>query len=124
MSLNSVSPLQIAVLGGARIGSAFAFHLVRDGHHDVTLIARPNSARLAQLQRDRGVITTAGDHAAMTVADMLDERAPYDLLLVTALRHQIAPLLPALRRRAARSIQFMFKTFEPERLQQSVDLAR
>jgi len=60
----------------------------------------------------------------MTVADTLDERVPYDLLLVTVLGHQIAPLLPALRRCAAKSIQFMFMTFEPERLQQSVGLAR
>jgi 2-dehydropantoate 2-reductase len=46
------TPLRIAILGGGKIGSAFAFQLARTGGHDVTVIARPGSVRLAQLERD------------------------------------------------------------------------
>ena len=45
----TIPRLQIAILGPGRIGSAFAFHLARDGGHDVTVIARPSSMRLEQL---------------------------------------------------------------------------
>ena len=55
--MTSVEPLQIAVVGMGGIGSTFAFHLARIGHHDVTAIARPRSPRLPHLQRARGVLS-------------------------------------------------------------------
>ena len=48
-------PLLTAVLGVGKIGSTFAFQLARNGHHDVTVVARAGSIRLQQLQRDNGV---------------------------------------------------------------------
>src|SRR5437764_563325 len=103
-----ISPLRIAVLGAGRIGSAFAFRLVRIGGHDVTVIARPDSVRLAQLERDQAIVDLKGERAAVRVASKLDEETPYDLIIVTVLAHQSYPLLPALRRSAASCIQFMF----------------
>jgi 2-dehydropantoate 2-reductase len=118
------SPLRIAVLGAGKIGSTFAFQLARIGHHDVTVIARPGSLRLQQLERDGGIIDAKGERAAMRVASTLDEDTPYDLVIVTLLAHQTDALLPALRRSAAKCIQFMFNTFHPERLQEAVGAAR
>ena len=120
----SLQPLQIAVVGVGGIGSTFAFHLARTGHHDITAIARPGSVRLQQLQRDSGIVSVKGEHAHMRVAEALDERTPYDLVLVTLLDHQVDAVLPALRRSEAKSIQFMFNTFNPERLQASLGAAR
>jgi len=114
------SPLRIAILGAGKIGSAFAFQLARTGGHDVTVIARPGSLRLAQLERDQAIVDTRGERAGVRVADRLDEQASYDFLIVTLLAHQTVPLLPALQRSAARCIQFMFNTFEPERLQAAI----
>ena len=114
------SPLRIAVLGTGSIGSTFAFQLARGGQHDVTAIARPGSARLAQLQRDNGIMRIDGEIASVRIADNLDEQVTYDLILVTMLAHQVQPLLPTLRRSAARWIQFMFNTLEPERLGEAV----
>ncbi|MBF0860491.1 NAD(P)-binding domain-containing protein [Gluconobacter sp. LMG 31484] len=119
-SPRSLSPRRIAILGGGRIGSAFAFHLARNGGHEVTLIARPGSARLAQLQRAGGVVTTAGEQASAIVCDRLDESVAYDLALVTVKDYQVRALLPALSRCAAEKIQFMFMTFDPQHLQQAV----
>jgi 2-dehydropantoate 2-reductase len=113
-------PLRIAVLGVGNIGSAFAFQLSRVGGHDVTAIARPGSLRLAQLQRDRAIVDIHGERASVRVASSLDEEASYDLLIVTLLAHQMAPLLPALSRSKASCIQFMFNTFQPEALQAAV----
>ena len=118
--VSSSSPLRIAVLGAGKIGSAFAFQLVRSGGHDVTVIARPSSVRLAQLERDQAIVDHKGDRAGVRVAGALDERTPYDLLIVTLLAHQTEPLLPALERSAARCIQFMFNTFEPRRLEAAI----
>jgi 2-dehydropantoate 2-reductase len=118
------SPLRIAVLGAGKIGSTFVFQLARVGHHDVTVIARPGSLRLQQLERDGGIIDAKGERAAMRVASTLDEDTPYDLVIVTLLAHQTDALLPALRRSAAKCIQFMFNTFHPERLQEAVGAAR
>ena len=112
----SSRPLQIAVVGVGGIGSTFAFHLARAGHQ-VTVIARPGSARLRQLQRDTGILDIHGERAEMRVLDALDEQTSFDLVLVTLLAHQVDAVLPALRRSAASSIQFMFNTFDPERLQ-------
>ena len=59
------SPLSIAVLGAGKIGSTFAFQLASVGHHDVTVIARPGSVRLQQLQRDDGIIDIKGERASV-----------------------------------------------------------
>ena len=109
--------LRIAVIGMGGIGSTFAFQLARSGGHDVTVIARSGSLRLAQLQRDVGIVKSSGERADVHVADALDEVLPYDLVLVTLLAHQVDAVLPALERSAARHIQFMFNNFDPERLQ-------
>jgi 2-dehydropantoate 2-reductase len=118
------SPLRIAVLGVGKIGSAFAFQLARTGGHDVTAIARPESLRLKQLERDQAIVDVAGERAGVRVASSLDEETAYDLVIVTLLAHQTDPLLPALRRSSARCIQFMFNTFHPERLQEAIGVER
>jgi 2-dehydropantoate 2-reductase len=117
-------PLRIAILGVGKIGSAFAFQLARAGGHDVTVIARPGSIRLAQLERDQAIVDIKGERASVRVASGLDEETPYDLVIVTLLAHQTDPLLPVLQRSAAGCIQFMFNTFQPERLQEAVGDAR
>jgi len=48
--------LRIAIVGGGSIGSAFAFQLARVGGHDVTVVVRPDSNRIRQLQRDNGIV--------------------------------------------------------------------
>lgn len=111
-----ISPLRIAVVGAGNIGSTFAFHLARAGGHEVTVVARPGSSRLAQLRRDGAIVDDGGQRAHVQVVDALDESTPYDLVIVTVLTHQVDAVLPALGRSAARSIQFMFNTFGPERL--------
>ncbi|MET0443246.1 MAG: 2-dehydropantoate 2-reductase N-terminal domain-containing protein, partial [Pseudorhodoplanes sp.] len=113
-------PLRIAILGAGKIGSVFAFHLSRTGQHDVTVIARPGSARLQQLRRDGAIIDVDGARAHVGVAELLDEQVPYDLVIVTLLAHQIDSLLPSLQRSAATCIQFMFNIFDPERLQAAI----
>ncbi len=118
------SPLNVAVLGSGKIGSTFASQLARAGHHDVTVIARPGSVRLQQLQRDGGVIDVNGEHAEVRVIDTLDEQTPYDLLIVTLLDHQAQAMLPSLQRSAAKSVLFMFNTFHPERLQEVLGASR
>ena len=115
-----VPPLRIAVLGAGKIGSAFAFHLARTGGHDVTVVARPDSVRLQQLERDRAIVDVKGGRAGVQIASRLDEAVPYDLVIVTLLTHQADAVLPALRRSAATGIQFMFNTFDPERLREAV----
>jgi 2-dehydropantoate 2-reductase len=117
------SPLSVAVIGAGRIGTAFAYQLRRAGH-DVTVVARPGSRRLAQLQRDRGIVLTAGERASVTVADHLDEQEPFDLVIVTTLAHQVDALLPALQRSQARCVHFMFVTPEAERLRSAVGARR
>lgn len=114
------SPLQIAILGGGQIGSAFAFHLVQHGKHEVTIVCRPKSKRLSQLQEQGGIVTVDGEKAPATIVDSLNETISYDLVLVTMKDYQILPLLPVLKRSAAKAVQFMCLTFNPERLQESV----
>jgi 2-dehydropantoate 2-reductase len=120
----SAQSLRIAILGAGKIGSAFAFQLARIGHHSVTVIGRPASARLEQLRRDGAIVNTKGDRAEVEVVSNLDEQTPYDLVIVTLLAHQVDAVLPALQRSAARCIQFMFNTFEPERLREAVGSER
>jgi 2-dehydropantoate 2-reductase len=112
-------PLSIAVIGAGKVGSTFAYQLARAGH-DVTVIARPDSLRLQQLQRDQGIILKTGERAEVRVADELDEEAAYDLVVVTMPAHQVEAVLPALQRSKAQSVQFMFLTFEPERLRDAI----
>ena len=114
------SPLHIAILGAGRIGSTFAFQLSRAGRHDVTVVARPGSLRLQQLRRDDGILDVKGEKAGVRVVDTLDEQTTYDLVIVTLLAHQVEAVLPTLQRCAAKCIQFMFVTFEPERLRTAV----
>jgi 2-dehydropantoate 2-reductase len=120
----SHSSLRIAVLGVGKIGSTLAFQLARTGNHDVTVIARPGSPRLQQLQRDNGIVNIKGERASVRITDTLDEQTPYDLVIVTLYDYQVNAVLPALQRSAARSIQFMFVTFEPERLRDAVGVER
>jgi len=112
-------PLSIALVGVGKIGSTFAYQLIRAGH-EVTLIARPGSIRLSQLQRDQGIITQTGERAAATVTDQLDEQKNYDLVIVTLLAEHIDAILPSLRRSKAQCIHFMFVNFEPEHLKDAV----
>ena len=116
--------LRIAVIGPGRIGTTFAFHLARNGGHDVTVVARPNSARLGQLERDGGILTAGGTRAEVRVTDTLDEAVAYDLILVTLLDHQVDAVLPALQRSQAGCIQFMINSFSPERLREAVGTER
>ena len=112
--------LRIAVIGVGNIGSTFAFQLARIGGHDVTVVARPGSRRLEQLRRDGAIVDVQGVRASVHVTDALDEQTPFDLVVVTLLAHQVDAVLPALRRSAARCVQFMFNTFNPERLREAV----
>ena len=116
---NAKSPLSIAVIGAGKIGSTFAYQLAHAGH-DVTVIARPDSLRLQQLQRDQGIMLKTGERAEVRVADKLDEEAAYNLVVVTTPAHQIDAVLPALQRSRAQWVQFMFLTFEPERLRDAI----
>ncbi|MBE7158004.1 MAG: NAD(P)-binding domain-containing protein [Rhodospirillales bacterium] len=118
------TPLHIAILGVGRIGSTFAFQLARTGRHDVTVVARPGSDRLHQLQRDGGIVNVKGEQAQVRITDTLDEQTSYDLVIVTLLAYQVEAVLPALQRSAARCIQFMFNIFEPERLRDVVGAER
>jgi 2-dehydropantoate 2-reductase len=117
-------PLRIAVLGVGGIGSTFAFNLARVGNHAVTAIARAGSVRLKQLREAGGIRNSRGERADVAVADTLDETVPYDLIIVTVLDHHVDALLPALKRSAAARIQFMFNTFDPERLRDAVGAER
>ena len=116
--------LRIAIVGAGQIGSAFAFQLARCGGHDVSVVARPGSARLQQLRRDGAIIDVKGERAPVLVGDTLDETVPYDVVIVTLLAHQTNAVLPFLGRSAARCIQFMGNTFDPERLQAAVGFER
>lgn len=113
------TPLSIALIGVGGIGSTFAFHLARAGH-DVTVVARPGSLRLQQLQRDGGIVSKTGERAETNVVENLDEQVAYDLVVVTTATHQVEVLLPALRRSKAQCVHFMFNTFTPEHLQNAL----
>jgi 2-dehydropantoate 2-reductase len=117
------SGLSLAIIGGGRIGSAYAYQLSRAGH-DVTVIARPGSRRLAQLERDQGIILTTGERADVRVADHLDHQVGFDLVVVTTLAHQVAAILPDLQRSAARCVHFMFVTPDATRLAAAVGTGR
>lgn len=120
----SLQPLHIAVLGAGKIGSTFAFQLARAGGHRVTAVARPGSLRLQQMQRDGGILDGKGARAEVQIADALDEHTAYDLVIVTMLAHQVEAVIPVLQRCAARCIQFMFNTFNPEHLRDVIGAHR
>ena len=115
--------LSIAIVGVGAIGSTFAYHLARAGH-DVTAVARAQSARLEQLQRDQGIVLTSGERVCLQVSERLDEGGVYDLVLITVLAHQIDVILPVLCRNKSAAFHFMFNTFEPERLSNAVGSTR
>ena len=114
--------MKIAIIGLGAIGSTFAFHLARAGH-DVTAIAR--NTRLAQLEKERAIVTTAGERAPLTVSAALDTSIAWDLVLVTVLDFQVDALLPVLRESAAKQVMFMFNTFASfDRLRDAVGAQR
>jgi 2-dehydropantoate 2-reductase len=118
--MSDTPPLRIAVIGAGNIGSTFAFQLARTGHHEVTVIARPGSNRLRQLERDGAIVDIRGNTAKVRVESALDEQMAYDLIIVTLMAHQVDQVLPSLQRSAAKSIQFMFNTFDPDRLRRAI----
>ncbi|MDI1437342.1 ketopantoate reductase family protein [Polyangium sorediatum] len=114
--------MQIAIIGPGGIGSTFAFQLARAGHA-VTVVAR--GKRLEQLQRELAIVTASGERAAVGVSTALDPTIAWDLVLVTVLAPQVDGVLPALAASAARTIMFMFNTFEPlDRLRDAVGASR
>jgi 2-dehydropantoate 2-reductase len=120
---SSTRSLSIAIIGVGRIGSSFAYQLAGAGH-DVTVVARPGSRRLAQLERDGGIVLTTGEKATVTSAGHLDTQKAYDLVIVTVNAHQADAVLPALRASRAKAIQFMFITPEAARLKAAVGADR
>lgn len=121
---SSLPSLRIAIVGVGGIGSTFAFQLSRTGRHEVTAVARPGSPRLQQLQRDQTIVNVKGERANVRVVDALDETIAYDLVLVTLQAQQLDSVLSALARSAAKWIQFMCNSFEPERLWDAVGADR
>jgi len=114
--------VKIAVVGLGGIGSTFAFRLARAGH-EVTAVAR--GRRLEQLERDRAIVTDGGERATVAPAAALDPEIAWDLVLVTVLEHQVDAVLPALTASAAKTVMFVFNTFEPlDRLRAAVGPAR
>jgi 2-dehydropantoate 2-reductase len=102
--------MKIAMYGTGPIGSTFAFHLARAGH-EITAIAR--GERLRQLEADRAIVLVDGERAPVTPSAQLPPDVAYDLVLVTVRADKLAPVLPALRASAARTVMFMFNTFAP-----------
>lgn len=119
----AATPLSIAVLGCGNIGSTFASRLARAGHQ-VTGIARTGSTRLLQLRRDNGIVEADGLRTVIRVADELDPKVSFDLLIVTLLAHQVGSLMPTLQASAAGCVLFMFNTFEPEVLVNAIGAER
>src|SRR6186713_376343 len=114
--------MNIILIGAGRIGSTVAFHLAKAGHQ-ITLVAR--GARFETLRRDRAIVTTDGQRAPITVVASLDSATPYDLAIVTVPEHQVAPLLPMVSASSAKTILFMFNTFQgTERYRSAVGAER
>ncbi|HEX7664265.1 MAG TPA: 2-dehydropantoate 2-reductase N-terminal domain-containing protein [Polyangiaceae bacterium] len=110
--------MKIAIVGAGRIGSTVGFHLARGGH-DVTLVAR--GKRLEELQSAKTIEAVNGDRADVKAAAALDEKEPWDLVVVTVLAHQVGAVLPALGASKAKHVMFMFNTFEKlDRLRDAV----
>ena len=114
--------MKIAIVGAGSIGSTFALQLAQGGH-EVTVVAR--GKRLEQLQREGAIVTSTGQRAPVLVNAALDATIAYDLVLVTVLAFQVDAVLPALKASAAKTVMFMFNTFEPlARLREAVGEAR
>ncbi|DBA66877.1 TPA: hypothetical protein ACH3X2_002008 [Trebouxia sp. C0005] len=54
-----------------------AWHLVRDGGHEVTVVAY--GARLVQLQADQAILDKLQNRAEITVSAALELSMPYNL---------------------------------------------
>ncbi len=114
--------MRIAIVGPGAIGSTYAYKLSRAGH-EVTVIAR--GERLARLERDRAITLRSGERASVDVNAALDPSIAWDIVLVTVLAPQVAAIMPQLRSSSARTIMFMFNTFESiEPLRESVGAER
>ena len=114
--------MNIVLIGAGRIGSTIAFHLAKAGHQ-ITVVAR--GTRLEALSRECAIVTTDGRRAPISVVASLDSTLPYDLAIVTAPEHQVAPLLPVVAASGAKTILFMFNTFQgPERYRSAVGVGR
>lgn len=114
--------VKIAIVGTGAIGSTFAFHLAKHGH-EVAVVAR--GKRLEALERERAIVTVAGERAPVHPAAALDPTVVWDLVLVAVLAHQLEPLMPAIRASAAKTVMFMFNTFAPlDPLRDAVGSAR
>lgn len=114
--------MNIAIIGAGRIGSTFALHLSRAGH-EVTVVAR--STRLEELKREGAIVTVTGERAVVKVAPALEREVPFDLVLVTVLDHQVDAVLPELKASAAKTVLFLFNTFQPlDRLRDAVGAER
>lgn len=105
-----IERMKIAILGPGAIGSTFAWKLSKAGH-EVTVVAR--GARLAWLEKERAVVTGAGERASVEVAAVLDTAVAWDLVLVTVLAPQVEAVLDTLGRSRAKHVMFMFNTFDP-----------
>ena len=101
--------MKIAIIGAGRIGTAFAYRLAR-ANHDVTMVAR--GKRLEELKQNPAIQPVTGPPASVKVAASLDAATPWDLVLVTVLANQVDGVLPTLTASAAKTILFMFNTFE------------
>jgi 2-dehydropantoate 2-reductase len=115
----TTKPLSIAIIGAGQIGSAFGYQLARAGHN-LTMIARPGSPRLNQLQQAKAIVLQNGERVPVRVADSLDEDASFDLVIVTTKAFQVDAFLPALARSKAASFHFLFANFNPDHIRDAL----
>jgi 2-dehydropantoate 2-reductase len=114
--------MKIGIIGPGGIGSTFAFQLSKAGH-DVTVVAR--GKRLEQLYKDMAIVSETGNRASVQVSAELDSATAWEIVLVTVLASQVDAVLPALVNSKAKTVMFMFNTFESlDRLRNAVGSAR